>query len=54
METMWASATQQNEVRKYTSKDWDEQRLEIGRLYQDHALEEVRSFMRTHHGLEAR
>jgi hypothetical protein len=50
---MSAPTTQQNEVRGYTSKDWDDQKLEIARLYQDETLDKARLFMRQHHGLYA-
>lgn len=46
-------AGKQNEARKYTVKDWDAQRLEIARLYEENTLESVREFMRKQHGLDA-
>jgi hypothetical protein len=48
-----APTTEQFGVRAYTSKDWDDHRLEIARLYHDNTLEKIRLFMRQHHGLEA-
>jgi hypothetical protein len=41
------------ELRKYTAEDWDAQRSEITRLYNDNTLESVRDFMRKQHGLDA-
>jgi hypothetical protein len=41
------------ELRKYTAEDWDAQKLEITRLYNDNTLERVRDFMRKQHGLDA-
>ena len=41
------------ELRKYTTEDWDAQKSEITRLYNDNTLESVRDFMRKQHGLDA-
>jgi hypothetical protein len=41
------------ELRKYTAEDWDAQKSEITRLYNDNTLESVRGIMRTQHGLDA-
>lgn len=40
-------------LRKYTAEDWNIQKSEITRLYEDNTLENVRSFMKERHGLEA-
>jgi hypothetical protein len=40
-------------LRRYTEKDWDAQKSEITRLYNDNTLESVRDFMRKQHGLDA-
>ena len=45
--------SKQNEARKYTAKDWDEQRLEITRLYENNTLNSVVEVMRERHGLDA-
>jgi hypothetical protein len=41
------------EPRKYTAEDWEAQKSEITRLYNDNTLEIVRDFMRKQHGLDA-
>ncbi|OBT47133.1 hypothetical protein VE00_03127 [Pseudogymnoascus sp. WSF 3629] len=46
-------AGRQNETRKYTTRDWDAQRLEITRLYDNGTLESVMKFMRDRHRLDA-
>jgi hypothetical protein len=51
--TMLPPTITQKELRKYTAKDWDEQKPEIERLYKDNTLESVRAFMKRHHGLDA-
>ena len=45
--------SKQNEARKYTVKDWEEQRLEITRLYASNTLNSVMEFMRERHRLDA-
>jgi Clr5 domain len=42
-----------NMSRKYTAEDWDTQKLEIARLYNENTLERGRDFMRQRHGLDA-
>jgi hypothetical protein len=44
---------EQNETRKYTAKDWEEQRVEITRLYEKNTLAKVIELMREQHGLYA-
>ena len=51
--TMAPLAGRQNETRKYTTRDWDAQRLEITRLYDNGTLESVMKFMRDYHRLDA-
>jgi hypothetical protein len=41
------------ELRKYTAEDWEAQKSEITRLYNDNTLESVRDFMKKQHGLDA-
>jgi len=43
----------QSEAQKYTVEDWEAQRLEITRLYENNALYSVMKFMRERHGLDA-
>jgi Clr5 domain len=43
----------QNEARWYKEEDWDAQRPEITRLYENNTLENVMKFMREQHGLKA-
>jgi hypothetical protein len=43
----------QNEARWYTEEDWDAQRREITKLYENNTLENVMKFMREQHGLKA-
>jgi hypothetical protein len=42
-----------NEARWYTDEDWNAQRPEITRLYENNTLENVMKFMREQHGLKA-
>jgi hypothetical protein len=44
----------QTEVRKYIAKDWDAQREEITRLYENNTLEGVVNFMKKNMGLMPR
>ena len=44
---------EQNEARKYTAKDWVEQRMEITRLYEKNTLDKVIELMKEQHGLYA-
>jgi hypothetical protein len=53
LHTIVSLAGEQDEVRKYTAKDWDAQRLEITRLYNENALKVVMKVMREQHGLDA-
>lgn len=48
-------ASQESEVRKYQTEDWDDRRQEITRLYlyENETLESVRKFMRERYGLDA-
>ena len=43
----------QNKRRMYTAEDWDAQRSEITRLYENNTLEGVMEFMREQYGLDA-
>lgn len=47
------SGIKQTEVRKYTAEDWEEQRPEITRLYEDNTLSKVMELMREKLGLDA-
>ena len=38
---------------KYTTEDWEAQKSEVTRLYNDNTLESVRDVMRKEHGLDA-
>ena len=53
LHAIFPSGIKQNEVRKYTAKDWEEQRPEIARLYEDNTLSKVMELMREQHGLDA-
>ena len=53
LHTMLPPGSKQNEARKYTTKDWDEQRSEITRLYESNTLNSVVELMRERHGLDA-
>jgi hypothetical protein len=50
---MLPPGSNQNKARKYTAKDWDEQRPEIIRLYESNTLNGVVETMRDRHGLDA-
>ena len=50
---MLPPASQQSKIRKYSPKDWDAQRPEITRLYENDTLESVMKFMRERYGLDA-
>jgi hypothetical protein len=50
---MLPPATQQNKIRKYSREDWNAQRPEITRLYENGTLESVMKFMRERYGLDA-
>ena len=50
---MFPPGINQNEARKYTARDWDEQRPEITRLYENNTLNGVMEYMREQHGLDA-
>jgi hypothetical protein len=51
---MFPTASQANEVRKYTTDDWDAQRLEITRLWENYyTLKSVINLMIERHGLHA-
>jgi hypothetical protein len=43
----------QNKARKYTAEDWEAQKPEITRLYENKTLKSVMDFMREQHGLGA-
>jgi hypothetical protein len=43
----------QVEARKFTAEDWNTQRPEITRLYEDNILKRVIEIMRERHGLTA-
>lgn len=45
--------SQQSGIRKYKPKDWDAQRPEITKLYENDTLEGIIKFMRERHGLDA-
>jgi hypothetical protein len=53
LHAMLPPSSKQNEARKYTAKDWDEQRPEIIRLYESNTLNIVAETMRDRHGLDA-
>ena len=50
---MPTSTDKSHEARKYTAEDWESQRPEITRLYENGTLESVMKFMREQHGLDA-
>jgi hypothetical protein len=50
---MLPPASQQNDIRKYTPEDWNVQRSEITRLYENDTLGSVMKFMRERYGLDA-
>ena len=50
---MPTSTDKPHEARKYTAKDWESQRPEITRLYEENTLDVVMKFMREKHGLYA-
>lgn len=50
---MFLPAGKQNKSRKYAPEDWDAQRPEITRLYENNTIESVIKFMRERHGLDA-
>jgi hypothetical protein len=45
--------SRQSEARKYTAEDWDAQRPEITRLYENNTLNGVMEIMRERYGLDA-
>ncbi|KAF4628664.1 hypothetical protein G7Y89_g9490 [Cudoniella acicularis] len=51
--TFLPPAARPNVPRKYTAEDWEAQKSEIARLYNDGTLENVRNFMSQRHGLNA-
>jgi hypothetical protein len=53
LHAMLPPGSKQNKARKYTAKDWDEQRPEIIRLYKSNTLNSVVETMRDRHGLDA-
>jgi hypothetical protein len=53
LHAMLLPGNKQNKARKYTAKDWDEQRPEIIRLYESNTLNNVVETMRDRHGLDA-
>jgi hypothetical protein len=53
LHAMFPLGSKQNEARKYTVKDWDAQRPEITRQYENNTLSSVMEFMRERHGLDA-
>ena len=50
---MLPPASQQEKLRKYSREDWNDQRLEITRLYENGTLESVMKFMREQYRLDA-
>jgi len=50
---MLPPASQQEKLRKYSREDWNDQRREITRLYENGTLESVMKFMREQYGLDA-
>ena len=45
--------SEQNKARKYTMEDWETQRPEITRLYEENTLNSVMKLMKERHGLDA-
>jgi hypothetical protein len=53
LHAMLPPGSKQDKARKYTAKDWDEQRPEIIKLYESNTLNSVVEIMRDCHGLDA-
>ncbi len=51
--TLPLTSYKHTEARKYTARDWDAQKAEITRLYEENTLERVMELMNEHHGLTA-
>jgi hypothetical protein len=53
LHNMLPPGVKQNKARKYTVRDWEVQKSEITRLYENKTLKSVMDFMREQHGLDA-